>query len=969
MRCRVYQKLCKGEGKYWCEDVEGAKEAFDEIVQMYGSKALSSREAVAEFNSRTGLSCSYQAIVNAWNRWVVEQRELGKEVDDPRDSRKRAEKAYLRAKKGEINPRQANARERRALAEVRREKRDKKVVGRKKALLSSKIDRTSKHSTSSKTGRIVSEEELLKAPTEVVKEIEEKVVFQPNAGPQTDFLAAPETDVLYGGQAGGGKVVKRGDSISTPFGWKKIEDVKVGDLISNPSGGVQKIIQLHPWISYNPTRVSFSDGTFVDVHEDHLWQAWRARKSVKKDGERITGYNSREVVETRTLRDWLDKGESPQIPVTQPIVFNTTTKEKDKIPAYLMGVLLGDGCITSKSITIASHEDDQEHLSKYLPYGDDVVYKGQMIRFRGHTRKWIEEKLVLHKLFGTRSSNKFIPRVYKYAPLKERWELVRGLMDTDGYSAPDKNGCYYTSISKTLAYDMAEVLRSLGCVVSISTKEGKYRDKEGEIVVCHIVYELYIKSRNDSELFNLPRKKTNRPTQEISKRVVGVEQLSTTATGRCITVSGVEGLYCTTDYIVTHNSYALIIDPLRYIHRAAHRALILRKTMPELREIIDKTRELYPQAVPGCKYKEVEKRWIFPSGATIEFGYLERDADVYRYQGQAYSLIAFDELTHLATEFPWNYLASRLRTTDPEIECYLRATTNPGGVGHMWVKSRYIDPASPNTTFVGADGLTRKFIPATLHDNPYLAKDGNYERMLRSLPEVQRRRLLEGDWNINEGAAFPEFSNYHHVIDPFTIPPSWVRVKGVDYGYASPSAVVWGALDPSDDTLIIYKELYQKGLTGEDLGQRIVELEAEERRSIPGVLDTAAWNRTGYTGPTIGETLNREPYMLKLRPADKNRIAGKVAIHQRLKRRIMPDGELGRPKLQIFSTCKNLIRELYTLPLSETNSEDVDTKAEDHAYDALRYLVMSRPSAATAAHKQFHIHTHTWSPSDAQFGY
>lgn len=83
----------------------------------------------------------------------------------------------------------------------------------------------------------------------------------------------------------------------------------------------------------------------------------------------------------------------------------------------------------------------------------------------------------------------------------------------------------------------------------------------------------------------------------------------------------------------------------------------------------------------------------------------------------------------------------------------------------------------------------------------------------------------------------------------------------------------------------------------------------------------------------------------------------------------MPDGELGRPKLQIFSTCKNLIRELYTLPLSETNSEDVDTKAEDHAYDALRYLVMSRPSAATAAHKQFHIHTHTWSPSDAQFGY
>ena len=114
-------------------------------------------------------------------------------------------------------------------------------------------------------------------------------------------------------------------------------------------------------------------------------------------------------------------------------------------------------------------------------------------------------------------------------------------------------------------------------------------------------------------------------------------------------------------------SYAMLIDPLRFAHRAAHRALILRRSMPELRELIDKSRELYPKAFPGCKYKEVEKLWNFPSGAKVEFGFLERDADVYRYQGQAYSWIGFDEITHLPTEFGWNYLASRLRTTDPEI--------------------------------------------------------------------------------------------------------------------------------------------------------------------------------------------------------------------------------------------------------------------------------------------------------------
>ncbi len=119
-------------------------------------------------------------------------------------------------------------------------------------------------------------------------------------------------------------------------------------------------------------------------------------------------------------------------------------------------------------------------------------------------------------------------------------------------------------------------------------------------------------------------------------------------------------------------SYAMLVDPLRYAHKKAHRALILRRSMPELREMIDKSRELYPQAFPGAKFREVEKLWNFPSGAKIEFGFLERDADVYRYQGQAYSWIGFDEITHLPTEFSWNYLASRLRTTDPEIKTYLR---------------------------------------------------------------------------------------------------------------------------------------------------------------------------------------------------------------------------------------------------------------------------------------------------------
>jgi hypothetical protein len=410
-------------------------------------------------------------------------------------------------------------------------------------------------------------------------------------------------------------------------------------------------------------------------------------------------------------------------------------------------------------------------------------------------------------------------------------------------------------------------------------------------------------------------------------------------------------------------SYAMLVDPLRYAHRKAHRALILRRTMPELREIIDKSRELYPKAFPGAKYREVEKLWNFPSGAKVEFGFLEKDADVYRYQGQAYSWIGFDEIQHLPTEFAWNYMASRLRTTDPYIVECLRATANPGGAGAAWVYKRYIDPSPSNETFRGADGLTRKFIPARLKDNPYLAKDGRYEQMLKSLPPTLRQQLLEGNWDVSEGAAFTEFDPVVHTITPFAIPLHWERTKGIDYGYASESACVWGAVDPEDGTLIIYRELYRKGLLGTDLGEMLTNMELQDPISVAGVLDTACWNRTGMTGPTVGETLLKAGH--KLRRADKNRKQGKIQVHEYLKL-----SQSGRPRLQIFNTCPNLIRELQSIPLDKRDPEDVDTHAPDHAYDALRYLIMARPRVQDTFSRMRDLHRETlYQPSDSTFGY
>ena len=430
-------------------------------------------------------------------------------------------------------------------------------------------------------------------------------------------------------------------------------------------------------------------------------------------------------------------------------------------------------------------------------------------------------------------------------------------------------------------------------------------------------------------------------------------------------------------------SFALLADPLRFCHNANHRGLLLRRTLDELTELIDKSRQLYTKAFPGAKFRESKSTWVFPSGATIWFTYLDKDKDVTRFQGQAFNWIGIDEITQYPTAYVWDYLRSRLRTTDPELQqhLYMRCTANPGGVGGWWVKKMYIDGTPENKPFPAFDIETRrdfvwppghekagqplfyrKFVPARLTDNPHLMADGQYEAMLRSLPDVERKRLLEGDWDVAEGAAFPEFSRAKHVVESFELPTNWPRIRMADYGYAAPSCVLWGAID-WDDNIWIYRELYQKHLTAEQLADRI--LEAEQLDPLPHytVLDSSCWNKTGF-GPSIAEVMMRSG--VRWTPADRNRIQGKMEIH----RRLADNPYTEEPRIRFFSTCQNIVKQIAGIPLSKTNSEDVDTKAEDHAYDALRYGMMTRMSGYTSIHQQLSsIKNHVHQVQDEVFGY
>ena len=430
-------------------------------------------------------------------------------------------------------------------------------------------------------------------------------------------------------------------------------------------------------------------------------------------------------------------------------------------------------------------------------------------------------------------------------------------------------------------------------------------------------------------------------------------------------------------------SFALLADPLRYCHNANHRGLLLRRTLDELTELIDKSRQLYTKAFPGAKFRESKSTWHFPSGATIWFTYLDRDKDVTRFQGQAFNWIGIDEITQYPTPYVWDYLRSRLRSTDPELQenLYMRCTANPGGVGGWWVKKMYIEGTPENKAFPAFDIDTRKtfvwpsghekagqplffrkFVPARLTDNPHLMADGQYEAMLRSLPDVERKRLLEGDWDVAEGAAFPEFSRTKHVVEPFDLPTNWPRIRAAAYGYSAPSCVLWGAID-WDNNIWVYRELYAKHLTAEQLADRI--LEAEQIDPLPHytVLDSSCWNKTGF-GPSIAEVMMRQG--IRWTPSDRNRIQGKMEIH----RRLADDPYTKEPRVRFFSTCQNIVKQVAGIPLSKTNSEDVDTKAEDHAYDALRYMMMTRMSGYASIHKQLGaIKNHVHKVQDEVFGY
>ena len=349
--------------------------------------------------------------------------------------------------------------------------------------------------------------------------------------------------------------------------------------------------------------------------------------------------------------------------------------------------------------------------------------------------------------------------------------------------------------------------------------------------------------------------------------------------------------------------------------------IIFRRTFPDLeRSIIRTSLELYPRQI--ASYNSSKHTWTFQNGSIIDFGYIDNENDVYQYQSAEYDVIRFDELTHF-TEYMYTYMISRCRGANGYPK-RIKSSTNPGGVGHVWVKERFIDIGKygeiHKCRLETGEKTTRLFIPSFVTDNKFLMEsDPDYIKRLDALPEKERKALKDGNWD---------------------------RYRTLDYGLDM-LACYWIAIDGHGNEYV-YKELYENDLIISEAAKRILEMDGEDKiRTTYAPPDL--WNRRNDTGKSAAEIFRENGVYLS--KSSNNRVIGWYSVQEHLKIVEKKDEQTGEvlrtAKLRIFDTCHNLIRTLPVIQRDEKNPNDCAKEPHEltHAPDAIRGFCIERTKA------------------------
>ncbi|ELP67637.1 terminase, large subunit, PBSX family [Streptomyces turgidiscabies Car8] len=809
---------------------------------------------------------------------------------------------------------------------------------------------------------------------------------------QCEFHAATEFDVLYGGAAGGGKGGRCPDraapsynsevetKVLTPKGFKLIGDIRTGDAVCNPDGTTAKVIGIFDNGPKQFYRITLADGSTVEADEDHLWAISIAgtRKRRKEAAPVIPAglrpedeWNLRvqsrcRIVNTMELRELVlraadekARGLRPryvQLPLTNPVNLTAAKGRWPVFSPYVLGALIGDGSTQNRSVAITGIDAEVfERIADELPDHLQLVAGSQKSgrcpsyaitrrNGEGDSATTLIKRDGLDKLH---SWEKFVPRRIKLAPAADRFAFIQGLMDTDGHM--DARGhVEFVTVSEQLAKDAQEVLRSLGYRATLTTKTPTYTHN-GEKRDGRLAYRLYVQGRHMDRLFHMPRKRErvsqfNGGDVEPWHRIVSVEPTGID-NSRCIQVDNLNHLYVTDDYIVTHNTRALLMDAIRDCDtHPGLRVGAFRRSYPELKEslIAELAQMEYAKAI-GARWNGTEYELRFPNGSLIMFRYAETVQDATRRQGGQYQKLLFDERT-LTPPDVVSFLESRLRSGRRDIPVLgIRSGTNPGGAGHGAVKTRYIKPTNYGEKVItDARNRTVRFIPSKLSDNPHVNPE--YAQDLQALDGKLRSAFLDGDWDVFQGQMFPELKRDRHVVEPITLPASWRRYNGLDWGFTAPWAVLWAAVD-EDGRVWVYREIYRRGVGEADQAKQILEAEAAGEHIAVRFADDAMWATRGDAKAIADVYSENGVHLTQAGKGAGSRVTGWQRVRSYLKEgpacpQHRAQGWNSCPMLHLFSTVTELYRELSDLPhATKGNPEDADTTADDHASDAVRYLL------------------------------
>jgi hypothetical protein len=403
---------------------------------------------------------------------------------------------------------------------------------------------------------------------------------------------------------------------------------------------------------------------------------------------------------------------------------------------------------------------------------------------------------------------------------------------------------------------------------------------------------------------------------------------------------------------------------------------LFRRTLPDLRDNhLRGPTSFFVLLANGLKdgrvkYRAQENEFEFQNGAILHLCYCDSENDVEKYRGAEIHVLMMDELTHFS-EYQYRFLRSRVRVAGlklpenvkhrlPRIE----AASNPGSIGHAWVKRTFITPKPPGElwkTSAEEGGMIRQFIPARLSDNPHLTKDDpQYADRLRGLGSDNLvRAMLDGDWDIIAGAAFEKLRRDTHCVEPFVPPEDWIVFGSLDWGSSRPfSFGLWTVSNGNQlpdgrlyqrGAIIRYNELYGwNGKPNEGMRMEVSEVAKQclaraKRKLAYCVADPSMWKVDG--GPSHAEVMGR--HGLILRPGDHNRHAGYLEMRGRIA------GNEDGPMFYVTKNCHDgFWRTVPDLVMDEADPEDVDTDQEDHAYDDARYACMSRPWAKPIEQKE-----------------